>query len=200
MTRCFYLSSAELHERITCVRFSEILETRFQFIETVHYHYQRLVEVKQWKDEDTLSLSDRVKLLAQKTLLSSGGPAVQNAYQPEREKRQMSGFIHGLRPNKSTAVQLQAPKTMEGATDIANLTLKYKNDIDDVYVTGRCAYVWRSTKVIRKVSTVCAYLSRILETVPLRMCSDFLFQLRSHRRHLVKFGLCLHMLLCVKHV
>ena len=44
--------------------------------------------------------------------------------------------------------------------------------------------------VIRKVSTVCAYLSRILETVTLRMCSDFLYQFRSHRRHFVKFVLC----------
>ena len=56
------------------------------------------------------------------------------------------------------------------------------------------------TKVIQKVSTVCAYLSRILETVPLHMCSDFLYQLRSHRRHFVKFVLCLCLFLCVRHV
>jgi len=56
------------------------------------------------------------------------------------------------------------------------------------------------TWVIRKVSTVCAYLSRILETVTLRMCSDFLYHLRSHRRHFVKFVLCLCLFLCVKHV
>jgi len=58
------------------------------------------------------------------------------------------------------------------------------------------------TRVIQKVSTVCAYLSRILETVPLHMCSDFLYQLRSHRRHFVKFMLCLCLCLClcVKHV
>jgi len=36
-----------------------------------------------------------------------------------------------------------------------------------------------------KVSTVCAYISRILETVTLRMCSDFHYQLISHRRHLL---------------
>jgi hypothetical protein len=30
------------------------------------------------------------------------------------------------------------------------------------------------TKAIQKVSTICTYLSRILETVTLRMCSDFL--------------------------
>ena len=40
---------------------------------------------------------------------------------------------------------------------------------------------------MRKVSTICAYPSRILETVTLRMCGDFLYQLRSHRRHFVKF-------------
>ena len=40
-------------------------------------------------------------------------------------------------------------------------------------------------------NTVGAYLSRILETVTLRMCSDFPYQLRSHRRHFVKFVLCL---------
>jgi len=57
-----------------------------------------------------------------------------------------------------------------------------------------------NTKVIRKVRTVCAYLSRILETVTLHMCSDFLYQLRSHRRHFVKFVLCLCLFLCVKHV
>ena len=56
------------------------------------------------------------------------------------------------------------------------------------------------TYVIPKVSTVCAYHSRILETVTLRMCIDFIYQLRSHRRHFVKFVLCLCLFLCVKHV
>jgi len=54
--------------------------------------------------------------------------------------------------------------------------------------------------VIRKVSTVCAYPSRIIETVTLRMCSDFPYQLRNHRRHFVKFVLCLCLFVCVKHV
>ena len=44
------------------------------------------------------------------------------------------------------------------------------------------------------------YRLRILETVTLRMCSDFLYQLRSHRRHFVKFVLCLCLFLYVKHV
>ena len=56
------------------------------------------------------------------------------------------------------------------------------------------------TKVIQKVSTVCAYLSRILQTVPLHMCSDFLYQLRSHRCNFVKFVLSLCLFLCLKHV
>ena len=56
------------------------------------------------------------------------------------------------------------------------------------------------TQVIRKVSTVYAYLLRILETVTLRMCGDFLYELRSHRCHFVKFVLCLCLFLCVKHV
>ena len=55
----------------------------------------------------------------------------------------------------------------------------------------------RDTLVIRKVSTVCAYLSRILDTLTLRMCSDFLYQLRSHRRHFVKFVLCLCLFLAL---
>ena len=62
---------------------------------------------------------------------------------------------------------------------------------------------WQRLKLghtIRKVSTVCAYLSRILETVTLRMRSDFLYQLRSQGRHFMKFVLCLCLFLCVKHV
>ena len=53
---------------------------------------------------------------------------------------------------------------------------------------------------VLNIKRVCAYLSRILETVTLRMCSDFLYQLRSHRRHFVKFVLCLCLFLWVKHV
>jgi len=53
------------------------------------------------------------------------------------------------------------------------------------------------TQVIRKVSTFCAYLSRILETVTLRVCSDFLYQLRSHKFHFVKFVLCLCLFLAL---
>ena len=52
----------------------------------------------------------------------------------------------------------------------------------------------------QEVSTVCAYLSCILETVTLHMCSDFLYQLRSHGHHFVKFMLCLCLFLCVNHV
>ena len=59
---------------------------------------------------------------------------------------------------------------------------------------------WEIRRLFGKESTVCAYLSRILETVTLHMCSDFLCQLRSHRRHFVKFVLCLYLFLCVKHV
>jgi len=54
-----------------------------------------------------------------------------------------------------------------------------------------------NTQVIWKVSTVCAYLSRILETATLRIFSDFLYQLRSHRRHFVKFILCLYLFLAL---
>jgi len=32
------------------------------------------------------------------------------------------------------------------------------------------------------------------------MCSDFLYQWRSHRHHFVKFVLCLCLFLCIKHV
>jgi hypothetical protein len=64
------------------------LEIRFRFIENEQYHYQRLLEIKQGKDDDddddVLSLSDRVK-----TLPSAGDPAVQNPYQLECKKRQL---------------------------------------------------------------------------------------------------------------
>ena len=68
------------------------------------------------------------------------------------------------------------------------------SDKNNGYFTGSPVYV------VYSESTVCAYLSRFLETVTLRMCSDFLYQFRSHRRHFVKFVLCLCLFLCVKHV
>ena len=49
----------------------------------------------------------------------------------------------------------------------------------------------RYTEVIPKVRTFCAYLSRIFEAVTLRMCGDFLYQLKKRRRRFVKFVLCL---------
>jgi len=64
------------------------------------------------------------------------------------------------------------------------------------WLSASCVYVY--TYIIGKVSTVCAYLSRILVTVTLPMRSDFLYQLRSHRCHFVKFVLCLCLFLCVK--
>jgi hypothetical protein len=71
----------ELHdEYITSVRICEILETRFGVIETVQRHCQISLEVKQGKDEDILSFSDRVKFLAQKTFPSAGDPTAQSAY------------------------------------------------------------------------------------------------------------------------
>jgi len=76
-----------------------------------------------------------------------------------------------------------------------NLLLLYRN-APPAYYENVTKYMY----VIRKVRTVCAYLSRIFETVTLRMFSDFLYQLRSHRRHFVKFVLCLCLFPCVKHV
>ena len=73
-----------------------------------------------------------------------------------------------------------------------------------VYMNVRihvCTYVYMylyvCTEVIRKVSIVYAYLPRIIKTVTLRMCSDFLYQLRSHRRHFVEFVLRLCLLLAL---
>jgi len=39
-----------------------------------------------------------IKLLAQKTVAISGDSAVQNAYQFKCKKKQLSAFLHGLRP------------------------------------------------------------------------------------------------------
>ena len=61
-------------------------------------------------------------------------------------------------------------------------------------------HIYYSTLVIRKVSTVCAYLPRFLESVTLRMCSDFLYRQISNRRHFVRFVTRLCLFLCVKHV
>ena len=48
-----------------------------------------------------------------KSLPSAGDPAMQNPYQLECKKKQLSAFIHGLRSSISTAVQLLAPKSAE---------------------------------------------------------------------------------------
>ena len=65
-SRWFYLSNVELYdEHIAWVRFCNILETRFRFIETDLCHYQRLLEVRQGTDkdddddDDVLSFSDK---------------------------------------------------------------------------------------------------------------------------------------------
>lgn len=100
-----------------------------------------------------------IKLHAQRTLPSSGDPAVQNAYQLDCEKRQTYAFIHGLRPNISTAVQLQAPRTVERAIEIANtmyFTFKSKDDTDDAHInfTGRHYHGWHSMS--------CSHRSQVL--------------------------------------
>ena len=69
-----------------------------------------------------------------------------------------------------------------------------------ILYTASTQHQYSNRYVIRKVSTVCAYLSRILETATLCKCSDFFHQLRNHRRHLLKSVLCLCLFLCVKHV
>jgi hypothetical protein len=56
-----------------------------------------------------------------------GDPAVQNPYQFECKKRQLSAFIHGIRPSISTAVQLQAPKTGESY-------INYKYHVFNVHI------------------------------------------------------------------
>jgi len=72
-----------------------------------------------------------------------------------------------------------------------NNQVSLKSDKNNGHFTWRPIYVGYSES---------KYRLRIFETVTLRMCSDFLYQLRSHRRHFVKFVLCLCLFLCVKRV
>jgi hypothetical protein len=78
------MNNVELHdEHIMWARFCKILETRFRVIETDQYHRLTILEVKQGKDEDVLSFSDRLKFLARITLPSAGDPTLQSAYHLE---------------------------------------------------------------------------------------------------------------------
>jgi hypothetical protein len=51
-----------------------------------------MVTVKQKKDEDPQTFVDTVRMLAKKTLAVSHIPAVQDAYNTECEKRQLSAL------------------------------------------------------------------------------------------------------------
>lgn len=87
---------------------AKFLETRFRFVETDRYPYQRLLEVKQGKDENVLSFSDT-------EIFGHFGRSYSTKCVPTEMREETAVYVYTwpYTKNMSTAVQLQATNTME---------------------------------------------------------------------------------------
>ena len=92
---------------------------RFKDKQVDQYHYTRLHNASQEKDESPEMYLDRLRKLCQKTVPQTENPVEQAILNREAEKRLLAAFISGLRGVPGKHVRIQMPDTLEKALNMA---------------------------------------------------------------------------------
>jgi hypothetical protein len=92
---------------------------RFKDKHTDHYHYARVQNASQEKNESPEVFLDRLRKLCQRTIRSSDNPVEQAVINQEAERRLLAAFINGLIGEPGKHVRLQMPSNLDKALNMA---------------------------------------------------------------------------------
>jgi len=118
--RLFYSAQPELRaDDITFENFRTAFINRFQDKHTDQYHYARVQNASQEKNESPEVFLDRLRKLCQRTVRSSGNPIEQAVINQEADRRLLAAFINGLIGVAGKQVRMQMPSNIDKALNMA---------------------------------------------------------------------------------
>ena len=118
--RVFYSAQPQLRaDDVTYEEFRTAFVNRFKDKHTDQYHYARMQNASQEKNESPDVFLDRLRKMSQRTFRSSANPVEQAVINQEAERRLLAAFINGLIGAPGNQVRLQMPDTIDKALNMA---------------------------------------------------------------------------------
>jgi hypothetical protein len=118
--RTFYSAQSKLRaDDVTYEEFRATFVTRFKEKHTDQYHYARVQNASQEKNESPEVFLDRLRKLCLRTVRSSDNPVEQGVINQEAERRLLAAFINGLIGAPGRQVRLEMPETVDKALNMA---------------------------------------------------------------------------------
>jgi hypothetical protein len=109
--RGFYSAEQRLRaDDITYEEFRAAIVNRFKNKHTDQYHYARVQNASQERNESPEVFLDRLRKLCQRTIRSSDNPVEQALITQEADRRLVASSINGLIGAPGRQVRLQCPK------------------------------------------------------------------------------------------
>ena len=118
--KLFYLAQPQLKaDDISFEEFRTAFKERFKDKHTDHYHYVRLQNASQEKNESPEAYLDRLRKLCQRTICSSNNAVEQAVINREADRRLLAAFINGLIGLPGKQVRMQMPDNIDKALNMA---------------------------------------------------------------------------------
>ena len=104
---------------ISYADFRAAFVNRFKDKHTDQYHYARLQNASQEKNESPEVFLDRLRKLCQQTICSSDNPLEQGIINQEADKRLLAAFINGLIGAVGKQIRMHMPDNIDKALNMA---------------------------------------------------------------------------------
>ena len=128
-TRMFYVSQPELRaDDISYADFCAAFVNRFKDKHPDQYHYARLQNASQEKNESPEVFLDRLRELCQRTIRSSDKPLEQGIINQEAGKGLLAAFINGLIGAVGKQIRMHMPDNIDKALNMAILATNAKKE------------------------------------------------------------------------
>ena len=127
--RMFYSAQPQLKaDHVSYENFRNAFVDRFKHKHTDQYHYARVQNASQEKNESPELFLDRLRKLCQRTIRNSNNPVEQAVINQEAERRLLAAFINGLIGAPERQVGLQLPDNIDKALNMAIIATKAEKE------------------------------------------------------------------------
>jgi hypothetical protein len=118
--RTYYSAQPQLKaDDVSYEDFRTAFVNRSQDKHTDQYHYARMQNAPQDRNESPEVFLDRLRKLCQRTIRSSANPVEQAVINQEADRRLLAAFINGLLGTIGKQVRMQMPENIDKALNMA---------------------------------------------------------------------------------
>jgi hypothetical protein len=127
--RTFYSAQPQLRaDDVSHEEFRTAFVNRFQDKHTDQYHYARVQNASQDRNESPEVFLDRLRKMCQRTIRSSANPIEQAVIKQEADRRLLAAFINGLLGAVGKQVRMQMPDNIDKALNMAIVATKAERE------------------------------------------------------------------------